>query len=794
MRRTLPLIVLTAFAILRPLAAETKTAAIESVRPILQSLCSDCHNQQTAEGRFDLSILSGDLTDHSAFGTWAKIHDRLRDREMPPKDAKQPSDEQRAELLSLLNTNLHAADIARQCREGRALARRLNRDEYQNTLRDLLGVTIDYRPMLPADGTASGFDKVGSALSIAPEHLEAYLAAADAALNEAIVTGERPPLVKRQIPQRYNRYFSLPSYERRWQHLFYDAPDAFVRYTSLNDHISGFRAPEAGVYRLAIRARAYDSEKPVRAKIRAGFPGENSGGQRWLVGYEDFPPEGKVFETVQRLNRGDTLRISPYGLGHRITERYGERQPPSPRGQPGLALEYVEVEGPLFDSWPPPGHQRLLGDIDFATARTTDAERVLRGFLPRAFRRPVSDDELRHYTAIYEHAAADNGFVNGIRLALKAALCSPHFLFLHAPAGPLDDFALASRLSYFLWNSMPDDLLIDLAGKGQLHESSVLRQQVERILTDPKAAAFTESFTGQWLDLRKINATTPDARLYPDYDELLEYSLVRETRSFFDELLKNDLSVVNFIQSDFAMLNDRLAMLYDIPDVEGVEIRKVKVPNDSVRGGVLTQGAVLKVTANGTTTSPIVRGAWVMDRLLNQPPPAPPASVPAIEPDTRGVTTIREQLVRHRADAACASCHAKFDPAGCALEEFDVIGGFRERYRAELGATDQRMQVFSYERRRTGFVGLGPVVDASGELTDGRTFDDFASFRRLLMIDRPQIARGITAKLLTYATGASPQFADRQTIDSIVEKSRTNDYGLRSIIHEIVQSPAFLQQ
>jgi hypothetical protein len=235
-------------------------------------------------------------------------------------------------------------------------------------------------------------------------------------------------------------------------------------------------------------------------------------------------------------------------------------------------------------------------------------------------------------------------------------------------------------------------------------------------------------------------------------------------------------------------------MHYGLPDVEGIALRKVKLPDNSIRGGVLTQGAVLKVTANGTSTSPIVRGAWVMDRLLNQPPPAPPASVPAIEPDTRGVTTIREQLIRHRADAACASCHAKFDPAGSALEQFDVIGGFRDRYRAELGATDQRMQILSYERRRTGFVGIGPPVDASGELADGRTFDDFASFRRLLMTDRPQIARGITAKLLTYATGTSTQFADRTTIDSIVEKSRGASYGLRSIIHEIVQSPVFLQQ
>ncbi len=283
----------------------------QRVMTMLQARCYACHDQQTAEGKLDLKALPKDLDNAATFAMWVKVHDRVRDGEMPPKDETRLTSVEKSDFLSALDERLYAADSARQLSEGRALARRLNRDEYQNTLRDLLGVVNDYRELLPADGSALGFDKVGTALNISPEHLESYLAAADAALAEAIVSGPLPVESKKRIPQRYNRYFTQKNYEFSWGHLFLDLPDAFVRYTPFNDSVSGFRAESPGMYRLRIRARAYDSVEPIRTRIRAGYPGENASGERWLVGYEDFPREGKVFETIQHLNQRDTIRISP---------------------------------------------------------------------------------------------------------------------------------------------------------------------------------------------------------------------------------------------------------------------------------------------------------------------------------------------------------------------------------------------------------------------------------------------------------------------------------------------------
>ena len=457
-------------------------------------------------------------------------------------------------------------------------------------------------------------------------------------------------------------------------------------------------------------------------------------------------------------------------------------------------MEWVEIEGPLYESWPPPGHRGLFGTLDLAQGGRADAERVVREFLPRAFRRPATEDEVQHYVRIYDGAADGGDFVARIRLVLKAALCSPHSLFLSAPPGPLDDHALAARLSYFLWSSAPDRALLTLAAEGRLHEPDELRRQVERMLDDPRSSAFAEGFTGQWLDLRKITATTPDARLYPEFDDLLEYAMVQETRLFFDEVLRRDLSIENFVRSDFTMLNDRLAQHYGIAGVEGVEFRRVPLPPGSLRGGVLTQASVLKVTANGTTTSPVTRGAWVLDRILGKPAPPPPPNVPAIEPDIRGARSIRDQLAKHRTSAACAACHAKIDPPGFALERFDVIGGRRDRYRADRATAPEHQQVAVAGKRAPATVGLGPVVDASGQMPDGRTFGDFEEFRSLLAADPDQLTRTLASKLLTYATGAAPQYADRAEIERIAARLRGEGRGFRALIHAVVQSPVFLQQ
>jgi hypothetical protein len=343
----------------------------------------------------------------------------------------------------------------------------------------------------------------------------------------------------------------------------------------------------------------------------------------------------------------------------------------------------------------------------------------------------------------------------------------------------------ASRLSYFLWNTMPDDELLALAGRGKLGEPETLRRQVERLLNDPKAAAFTENFVGQWLGLRDIDFTEPSHILYPEFDDMLKASMVREPLLFFDELLKNDLSLTQFVASDFSVLNGRLAKHYGIPGVDGWTFRKVKLPPGSHRGGVLTMAGVLKVTANGTSTSPVVRGAWVLDRMLGTPPPRPPAGVPAVEPDIRGATTIREQLAKHRQVASCAACHAKIDPPGFALESFDVIGGWRDNYRSTGNG-----ETVTADGRRMPYL-KGRAVDPADVLPDGRKFRNIDELKQLLLEDKDQIARSLSEKLLTYATGRAPEPTDRPEVEAVVRKIRDRDYGLRTLVQEIVQSKLF---
>jgi Protein of unknown function (DUF1592)/Protein of unknown function (DUF1588)/Protein of unknown function (DUF1585) len=390
-----------------------------------------------------------------------------------------------------------------------------------------------------------------------------------------------------------------------------------------------------------------------------------------------------------------------------------------------------------------------------------------------------------YLTRVKAKLDAGASFEKAVRVALKEVLVSPNFLFLRETPGKLDDYALASRLSYFLWSSMPDADLLALADQRKLHEAATLDGQVERMLNDSKAAAFTENFCGQWLDLRKIDDTAPDPALYPEYDDVLMVAMLKEPQLFFDEVLKNDLSLTNFVASDFTLVNGRLAKHYGIPGVTGQDFQKVTLPKESHRGGVLTMAGVMKVTANGTTTSPVLRGSWVLDRILGTPPPKPPMDVEAVEPDIRGATTIRQQLAKHRERAECAGCHAKIDPPGFALESFDVIGGWRDYYRSvgKGGPAVVNGRTMRYKR--------GPEVDPADVMPDGSRFANVDEFRHLLLKDKDQLARALAGKLLTYATGGAPTKADRAEVDAIVAKVRAKDYGFRTLVHEVVQSRLF---
>jgi hypothetical protein len=489
-----------------------------------------------------------------------------------------------------------------------------------------------------------------------------------------------------------------------------------------------------------------------------------------------------VIEFTDRFGRGDAFHPMPFGTGG------GRKDHPGP----GIVVGDIEVEGPL-ETWPPPSRAALLGGADPIKGTLEDARKVLTEFLPRAFRRPVAPTAVEPFLAlIHAELEAKRPYKEALRVGLKGVLTSPAFLFRKEPAaaGVVDDFAVAVRLSYFLWSTMPDAALLEAAGRGDLKTPAGLRAQAERLLKDPKAAAFSRNFTGQWLKLRDIDFTEPDKKLYPEFDELLKASMIAETRTYFDEILRNDRSVLEFVDSDWAILNRRLAEHYGIPGVEGLELRRVTLPNDCVRGGVLTQGAILKVTANGTNTSPVVRGVWVLDRILGQPAPPPPPGIPAVEPDIRGTTTLREQLAKHRSVPSCAGCHSKIDPPGFALENFDVIGGWRDRYRS-VGAGDRVDKYVDIAAKVRVQYKLGPPVVASGELATGEAFKEIRDFKKLLLRDPDGLAAALSGKLFSYALGRPMGFSDRAEIARIVETVKPGAYGFRSLILGIVQSPTF---
>jgi mono/diheme cytochrome c family protein len=774
--------------------AETKPADA-TLKALLTKHCFECHGIDKPKGNLRLDRLAQDFSDSAAQEQWLEVLKRVQAGEMPPKTKPRLTAAETKVLSDWIAGRMEAAASARRA-AGRVVLRRLNRVEYENTVRDLLGVRVELKELLPLDASANGFDNAGEALHVSSFLMEKYLDAVDVALNAAIANGPQPPKIKKCLLCKDERHVQVTT-ERVFRHL----EDGLVFFSSSPWQavtMSQFYPPDRGLYRFRISASGFQSKgKPVMFRVDAGPM--LMGTKNHLVGYFDAPADKPaIIEFTDYLEARSTIRILPYGLASaQAVNKVGA----DAYDGPGVAVQWVEVEGPLHDTWPPESHRRIFGDLPQAPAPIynkrdrvevisknpeSDARRIIHDFATRAFRRAVTEADIKPlHQLVTAKLAEKSTFEQAVRAGLTAVMLSPEFLFLREKPGRLDDLALASRLSYFLWSSMPDAELIARAGQGKLSEPAALRQQVERLLNDPKSRAFTENFVDQWLGLRDIDFTMPSHILYPEFDDMLKVSMLKESHLFFEEILKRDLSLTNFVASDFAMLNGRLASHYGIPGVDGWEFRKVPLPPGSHRGGVLTMGSVLKVTANGTTTSPVVRGAWVLDRILGTPPPKPPADVPAIEPDIRGATTIREQLAKHRQVASCASCHVKIDPPGFALESFDVIGGWREHYR-----TSGRGKPVMIDGRRMPYL-EGPKVDPSDTLPDGRRFQNIDELKRLLLEDKDQLARALTRRLATYATGAAPTPGDTAEIDQIVGQVRDKHYGLRSLVHELVQSSLF---
>ncbi|QQS49422.1 MAG: DUF1592 domain-containing protein [Acidobacteriota bacterium] len=835
---------------------ETKTE-IAGPADFLEANCFACHNSTARKGNLDLTSLEMNFADPGNFAVWVRVHDRVRDHEMPPKAFPQPPEPDRAAFIEALAEPMIAADEARIRLEGRSVWRRMNRYEYENTLRDLLDAPwLQIREMLPEDGEANRFNKVGTALGVSHVQISRYLTAAEYALREVMAQSEKQPeTVTKRFYAREQRAFTShvefsqfnTASERATFPLIGNAADVAVlnkeapmtvgaadpvkrelesmgvvasSYEPLEIRFNQFKAPMAGRYRLRLSAHSFwagpqSPEKwwhPSRTDASAGRTNEPitlyaeiPPRQMRYLGNVDVTPEPSVQELEVWLIEGETIRPDAVRLFRSRPPNW--RNPLAEKdGQPGVAFRWLEVVGPIIDQWPGRGHSLLFGNLPISgnskdgieiVSRNprADAERLLRNFLRRAYRHPRQsflEEDVRRFLKIFDGARRNgDSFTESMITAYSAVLCSPAFVTLEEKPGRLDGHALASRLSYFLWNSEPDSTLRGLADRDALRKPSVLRSQIDRLLGDPKSQRFVDAYLDYWLDLRKVNITSPDEWLYPDYyldDHLVESSAL-ETQRFIAELIRGDLPARNVIASDFVMINERLAAHYGIEGVRGSRIRRVELPRGSVRGGLLTQAGVLKVTANGTTTSPVVRGAWIMERILGKPVPPPPAGVAAVEPDVRGATTIRQLLEKHRTEPSCNSCHAIIDPAGFALENFDVFGAWRDKYRA-LTKDAEKAPGIGKNGQRFGFSYIQPV-DASGNLPDGRKFQDIRELKRLLIEDERQIARNLTNQLVVYATGAPVQFSDRPKVEAILDRAASKNYGVKTLVRLIIESDMF---
>ncbi len=762
-------------------AAPVSQVPAQELRTFFEEHCFACHDSQSAEAGLDLETLAAPNSPE-LIRTWINVHDRLATGEMPPPEEPRPRKEIQAQALAGMAGTIAAAEQELRSVQGRTAWRRLNRQEFQNTVRDLLHVDLEVREMLTSAGSDGGFASVDQSLDISAVLIEKYLAAADALLDAAIVHGERPKTETKRLVYKEDKGALGESIGEQVLGL----EDAVVFTNELYPpkiHKDD-RARVPGRYRYRLSAYAYNTEGATTPILIYAGSQNPQHGKTELTQLFDAPAgEPQVFEWVEQMLPGDRIRVVTHG-----PNKPWQVKAPEYQGT-GLAAQWLEVEGPLIEQWPPRSHSELLGEFDLKTGTAAEARAVLRRFVPRAFRRPIVEEEIDPFVRLFESAVEEGQNPEAaLRVALKGVLVAPEFLFLTADPGKLTEYQLASRLSYSLWSSMPDAELLACAARGELARPEVLRAQVERLLGDRRAAGFVENFTGQWLGLRELKATSPDSELYPEFDALLERSMLLETTGFFREILENDLSVLNFIESDFAMLNSRLAEHYGIPGVEGLAIRRVPLQPGWNRGGVMTQAAILKVTANGTNTSPVSRGAWVLDHLLGESAPPPPQNVPAIEPDIRGAVTIREQLAAHRDVATCARCHVKIDPPGNALECFDVIGGFRELYRKKAPEWKDRKDNPAGGRFPYGEAAR---VETGDVLSDGRAFSNLQEYKALLLADREARARAIAGKLFVYATGHELEFQDRKAIAEITASTKNTEYGLRSLIHAIVASPAF---
>ncbi|MCP4173084.1 MAG: DUF1592 domain-containing protein [Fuerstiella sp.] len=790
----------------------------------LKTYCHECHGQETQKGDHRFDTLPSDRIEAGNVRTWQNILDVLHLGQMPPrKDGiKQPTPDEVRDIVGHLEKELAAVYAAANSTGGETVYRRLNRFEYRNTIRDLLGIRTAYidptESFLP-DEEEDGLDNIGSTLVTSDYFLQQAMLAAEKMIKRATHFEERPRNVLRSIeaPIMHRRGGSLSQASRAinpFDELFgQSGRNAQAGYIAIGELPDGVKV--SGRYRVRVTASSNnqrhpwgdiiktDQDQPLRLGVviydaAKGDAHRYHSSEQSLMEYA-MPESGekRTVELEMWLQQGWAPRFTwanapfrAYRNGERLLQRYHpklyQRRPDRNAGSrakieyvqtmtqnllannkgPTLRIHHLEIEGPLFDQWPPKGHRLMFGT---GQVRTQDIEQHLVRFATQAFRRPVSVEEMKSYAdLVRRYLNRDMTTVEALQIGYKAILSSTPFLHLPEFSQRLSDYELANRLSYFLWSSMPDETLFDLAARGKLRQPDVLRKQVERMLVDPKSAAFIEHFTDRWLRLDRIGSMPPDVKRYRDYyTENLDVAMKQESHMFFGYILKHNLDIATFINSDFTFANRGLAKLYGMPPLGDAELVKVAI-TDRRRGGLLGQASVLTATANGIDTSPVIRGVWVLENLLGTPPSPPPPDVEPLAPDLRGATTIREQLAKHREIASCNDCHAKIDPMGFALENFGPVGEWRDNY---------------YRQRNP--------IDASAQFPDGTRYREITEFKAQLMKHRNLVARNLARKLLEYATGRIMEVTDRGTVDNITESVSAKGNGLRDLVHAVVQSEPF---
>lgn len=788
--------------------AKTELIYKNEVEPLLNKYCVDCHGPDKQKNDVRVDNLDLDFVSGRDRETWHDILDLLHLGDMPPEDEAQPSDGERRTLVDWITEEMTRASEIRRSTNGLGVLRRMTRYEYNNTMSDLLGVELDYATNLPPE-TAShdGFQNNGSVMGMSSMQLEYYLKAAQYGLSVALVEGEQPI--------RYEAFTTTNAPRRA------DRPDPVINTSKIQPGNSFWLRmmdyPTTGPVTVKVKAHAVipEGKGPPRMRVRVGLRPDTyvTGG---TVGEDidiwDTAEEPGTYTFHGRLEHYPMLSVTPNFPGFlvnvhniyddggkamdifrlRINEQYRELNDPDPE-QPWLVVESVSLVVNEFESWPPKHHTDILHKgFEVPKNETAYAKEVLTRFMTKAYRRPPTKSEVNDILSFYKEVRpVYPSFIDAMRQALSMVLISPQFLYLVEPleegegTRKLNGYEVASRLSYFLWSTMPDDELLSLAKNKKILRASVLKKQVQRMLEAPQAKRFVEQFTDQWLDLQALERVAVNPQFYPDFNERVVPPMREESQAFFSEVLYNDLSALNFLDSDFTMLNEILANHYGIEGVTGNAMRPVPLLPEHRRGGLVTQASMLVGNSTGEDSHPIDRAVWILERLLDDPPSPPPANVPSLDPETPGFAqmTLKEQLEIHRLDPACGDCHKNIDPWGIPLENFDAVGLFR----------NEALRLVAEKKGQTRNKKELAAVDASDVMPDGHEIQGPEALKAYLLSEKEdQFAEALVRKLTTYALGRSLEFTDREQIDHLTKEFKKDDYRLDDLIDSIVTSKLFL--